>query len=50
MTETPTAAVEVETEKPWTKMQIVAATAAVFSVACMASVGFDKALTKLFKL
>jgi hypothetical protein len=37
-------------EKPWTKLQIVASTAIVFSVACCASVAMDKGLTKLFKL
>lgn len=35
-------------EKPWSKMQIVIATTAVFTTACLASVAFDKALDKLF--
>lgn len=38
------------TEKPWTKLQVVASTAFVFSVACCASVVMDKALVKLLKL
>jgi hypothetical protein len=37
-------------EKPWTKLQVVASTAIVFSVACVASVAADKAITKLFKM
>ena len=42
--------VDTTTEKPWTKGEIVASTAIVFSIACCASVAFDKVLTKLFKL
>jgi hypothetical protein len=41
---------ETPEDKPWTKMQIVAATTFAFTTACLASVAFDKTLEKLFKL
>lgn len=40
----------VTSEKPWTKVQIVVAMTTGFTIACLASVAFDKALEKLFKL